>query len=82
MREMKNPWYIQIDRQTHDYEPLEPIVIGPFHEKRKAEKHMDLSADVDDWVMAEAKKKQYLVDDVFMTKTPEIPSYGVNAPIY
>lgn len=80
MREMKNPWYIQIDRQTYDYEPLEPIVIGPFHEKRKAEKHID-SIDVDDWCFNEAKRQRYYVDDVVMTKTPEIPSYGVNEPV-
>lgn len=83
MRELKNPWFIQIDRSTHNSEEveLEPIVIGPFHEKRKAVKHID-SPDVDDWCMDEAQQEGYIVDDVYLTKTPKIPSYGINAPIY
>lgn len=82
MRELKHPWFVEITRQTHDNQPLESIVIGPFHEKRKALKHMHDSSDVDDWCYGEAKQQNYLVDDVFITKTPETPSYGVNAPIF
>lgn len=75
-------YYIQIDRQDRDSsDPLEPVVIGPFEKKSAASSHMEDSMDVEDWCYGEAKAKGYIVDDVYLTKKPEIPSYGINAPL-
>jgi len=77
-------WYVQIERSNipeYNDTQWEPIVIGPFETEDDALKHLD-STDVDDWCMDEAKQKQYNVDDAFVTEVPDIPSYGVNAPVY
>lgn len=78
-------WYVQIERsnipQYNDTE-WEQIVIGPFKSKAEAERHLEDSLDVEDWVTAEAKAKQYNVDDAFVTNAPDVPSYGINTPVY
>lgn len=77
-------WYIQIDRQTLDQQPMEPLVIGPWRdeEKEKAEDHLQNSLDMEDWLYAEAKASHYVADDAYLTKTPDVPSYGINPPVY
>lgn len=74
-------WYIEITREAQNYLPMEPVVIGPFADNLEADSHMQDSADVEDWVTGEAKSKGYIVDDVFVTATPTVPSYGINAPV-
>lgn len=78
-------WYVQIERSnTPEYNDIkwEQIVIGPFKTAESAVQHMEGSLDVEDWITAEAKTQQYNVDDCFVTDSPDIPSYGVNAPVY
>lgn len=78
-------WYIQIERSNipeYNDTQWEPIVIGAFPTEDAALKHLNDSLDVEDWVTAEAKAKQYNVDDAFVTEVPDIPSYGVNTPVY
>ena len=72
-------WYVEIVRGV----PFEDILIGPFDTQEAARKHMDDSADVEDWCYGEAKAEGYIVEDVFVIENPDsIPSYGVNAPVY
>lgn len=78
-------WYVQIERSNipeYNDTQWEPIVIGPFDTEDEALKHLQDSLDVEDWCYHEAKAKQYNCDDAFVTEVPDIPSYGVNAPVY
>ena len=78
-------WYIQIERSNipeYNDTEWEDVVVGPFDTQDEAIKHMDDSLDIEDWTYAEAKDKQYNVDNVFVTDSPNVPSYGVNAPVY
>lgn len=78
------PWYIVVERSNipeYNNTEWEQIVIGPFDNEQKCWDHMQDSMDVEDWCYGEAKDKQYNVDEVYMTQTPDIPSYGLNAPI-
>lgn len=78
-------WYIVVERSNipeYNDTEWEDIVIGPFADEMFCYQHMCNSVDVEDWCYGEAKDKQYNVDDVYMTQTPEIPSYGVNSPVF
>ena len=75
---MSHPWYVVVVREP---EPFEDVVIGPFEEEESARKRMNESIDVEDWCYTEAKAKGYIVDDVYITQNPAIPSYGVNEPV-
>lgn len=81
-------YYIHILRQTYDGEPFPEgdVVIGPFEGiggKARAIEHMNNSTDVEDWCYGEAKAKRYIVDDVYVKKTPRpVPAHGINAPVF
>jgi hypothetical protein len=77
-------WYVVVERSNipeYNDTQWEDIVIGPFDTQEEAVTHMDDSLDVEDWMYGEAKAKQYNADGAFVTQNPDIPSYGVNAPI-
>lgn len=83
----KHAWYIVVERSNipeYNDTQWEDVVIGPFDTEDEAIEHMDNSADVEDWCYGEAKAKQYNVDNCYVTADDdvEIPSYGVNAPIF
>ena len=77
------PWFIVIERANipeYNDTQWEQIVVGPFDDPKRCEDHMNYSMDIEDWCYGEAKAKQYNVDHVYMTQTPDIPSYGINRP--
>lgn len=77
---IESGWYVEIVRWEEEFEN---ILIGPFETEEKANEHAQDSTDVEDWCIDEAKAKGYTVDDVLVVKDPtQIPSYGVNAPVY
>ncbi len=83
-RNRNKPWFIVIERSNipeYNDTEWEQIVIGPFDDEQICYTYMNDSMDVEDWGYGEAKAKQYNCDEVYMTQTPDIPSYGINWPL-
>lgn len=75
------PWFIVITRTDLVFKDLDPIVIGPFENEDEALAHMEDSMDVEDWLTAEAKEADYIVDDCYLDQGVSAPPLGYNAPV-
>ena len=61
------PWYVVIQRMTHDFEPLPDYVFGPYEKEAQAIEEMD-SDDPFGAMIIDAKSENYIAEDCYRTQ--------------